>query len=480
VNTFLQSAFARLRKPKWHACVLLLLLLTAASYRFTFHEDPALSITNHDTIAYVGSGHIDFFSLDFFTSNRPATISLIYKLLEPETEYQYTNLVSPAESIKSSKTFQPGLDRVGIAQAVFSTCAWSLLAVSIYHQLQQPFLKLSGALLVLLFAFSPQLADWDSILMSESISTSFYALVLALTLELTAKIAHAQTDWDRSTKLLIAAWLLTVVFWTFVRDTNAYMLLVFAAVLGLGLLIPKLRPHFNFRYTVVIIALLGALFLFHSQTLFMSSRWINPFFNNLLFDVLPYPERTQFFIDHGMPLTDEMRGFVAGPGNQKGFFEISTLMDWTLKKAPITYIQFVVSNPGISMERFISRAATVLSENTQPFYTPDSEITPHWVFFIGDLLHPKSNSVYLVSTLACLAFFVSAHYSQSHKLIGLAWISTFFLLGQYGLLFISLMGDGLSHVRHAMGTTVHLRLSLWLFSCFTLDGIGLAMQKTRL
>ncbi|MBN2500975.1 MAG: hypothetical protein JXB38_09385 [Anaerolineales bacterium] len=473
------KAFFQRLKLEWHSFVLILPLIAGMGYRFSLHENPALSITNYDTIAYVGSGEIDFFSLDFFTSNRPATISLTYKLLEPKTEYQYTNLVSPAENIKSPKTYQPGFDRVAITQAIFSTLTWSLLAVVIYRQLRQPFLKLSGALLVLLFAFSPQLADWDSILMSESISISFYALVLALTLELTAKIAQVETGWDRSTKLLMAVWLLVVVFWIFARDTNAYMLLVFAVVLGLGLLIPKLRPHFNLSYTLVVVALLLGLFFFHNRTLFMSSRWINPFFNNLLRDVLPYADRTQFFTDNGMPLTDEMLGFVDGPGNQKGFFEIEPLVAWVNEKGSTTYLKFILSKPAVTWERFISKAALVFSENTQPFFIPDYEVTPRWVFFMGDLLHPKSNSVYLAAALACLGFLISAHRSQSRALVGLAWIGAFFLLGQLGLLFMSLMGDALGLVRHAMGTAIHLRLSLWVFSCFILDGIGLAMQKTR-
>ncbi len=83
--------------------------------RFMLYGNPALSIGGSDTNSFLESSKKPILSLDFFTSRRPATMNLFYKILEPPSGYDYIhepqrlkNRVKGAENLFYLPGLEPG------------------------------------------------------------------------------------------------------------------------------------------------------------------------------------------------------------------------------------------------------------------------------------------------------------------------------------------------------------------------------------
>ena len=459
-------------KHTWLLILIVAFALILLFVRITAYEPLGYSISTYDTQGFINSGHIDFPSSDFFLSNRPATISLLYKLLEPETGYQITALSSPAEDIYQPPAIQPGLERVAIAQGMLSIGAWLLLAAAVARQLKNPGLQIIATLLILAFGFSPAIAEWDSVLLSEPISLSLFVILLAISIELLSRLFSTSGDAGSWTRTLLVAWSLVLVLWVFARDTNAYLLLILIAGLVVLLLLSwrgKLASLLNSRSLIVAILVLASLFLFHNFTLQQSGRWINPFFNNILHNVLPFPDRVAFFESKGMPITDEVWALRNSPGNEDGFFQIPELMAWTTAHGTSAYVQFLLAYPGWTMEKFFSGVEVSFSENRQPFFFRNEERTTPTISYIGDLLHSRSSSVIWIVLAETLIFGLLAVRKQRSDITALFFMFSALFIGELLMLFISIHGDALGIVRHGMGSVIPLRLSLWLLPPFILD-----------
>ncbi|MCL5429713.1 MAG: hypothetical protein M1347_07955 [Chloroflexi bacterium] len=467
-------------KNIWLLIVLVALVVVFLLIRVNAYEPIGYSISTYDTQAFITAGRVPFFSREFFTSDRPATISLFYKLLQPASGYQITAFASPAEDIYQPPAIQPGLQRVAFAQGLLSISAWLLLAVIVVRRLTNPGLKIIAGLLILAFGFSPTIAEWDAVLLSEPLSLTLFVILLAISIELAFRFAQ-QASAASWTKALFAFWGVVLLLWIFARDTNAYMLLIFIAALGVLLVLRwqrKFTGLLSTRALIVAIASLALLFVIHNFTLQQSGRWINPFFNNILHNVFPYPDRIAFFESKGMPITDEVWALRNSPGNEDGFFEIPELMSWTNIHGTSTYMQFLLAFPGWAFEKFFTGVETSFSENRQPFFFPNEYRTAPAISYIGDLLHPKSSSVIWIVLIELAVFGYLAFRRDKPPHIALFLLLATLFLGEILMLFVSIHGDALGTVRHAMGSVMPLRLSVWLFLPFILDMYGLPEDKS--
>ncbi|KAA3648455.1 MAG: hypothetical protein DWQ07_05535 [Chloroflexi bacterium] len=458
---------------KWNHVVIALVLVLGIQLRMTSYGDPSLSVSNYDSVEFIRASERDVFSIDFFTSNRPATIVLFYKLLEPATGYELTNLSSPAESLRIEKTMQPGLDRIALGQMWVAIFCWSALALSLARRVKNPVLKILIVILTLTFAFSPNLADWDSVLLSESLALALFALILAATLELVPLLLEDSKRIKPTTVALLAVWAIAMALWVFSRDTNSYMLLVMLASVIALLLFPGVRQKYNWRVLLFIAVFIAGLFMFQNRTLATSDRWVNPFFNNMLFNVFPYPERMTYFAAQGMPLTDEVLAFRDGLPNQDGFWEIPYLMDWVFAEGYNVYTRFLITHPGYTFQKVLDSFSVVFTENVQPFFSSDPEHTPQWMYYLGSLLHPVFNSVMFIVVLLTGLLVWQAFSTRGEKDVLMAGLFTMLVLGLFAMLAVSVLGDGLSTIRHAMVAVVPFRLFLWLLTIIVVDRLFL-------
>ena len=454
---------------KWHRIFIALIIIFGIQLRLTSYADPTLSVSNYDSVEFIRAAERDIFSLEFFTSNRPATIVLFYKLLEPASGYQLTNLSSPAESLRIEKTLQPGLDRIVVGQMWVAILCWSALAIALARRVLNPVLKIVIVILTLAFAFSPNLADWDSVLLSESLALALFALTLAFTLELIPHLMGNGEGIRPATIWTLLFWATAIGLWGFSRDTNSYMILVmFASVIAL-LVFPGVRGTFNWRVLLLVSGLLIGLFLVQNRTLATSDRWVNPFFNNMLVNVFPYPERMAYFEAQGMPLTDEVLAFRDGLPNQDGFWEIPYLMDWVFAEGYSTYARFLITHPGYTVQKILDSFKIVFTENEQPFFPKNFDHTPQWMFYFGNILHPVNNSVVFIVVLLTGGLVWQAYSSRRDNDIRISGLFTVLVLGLFVMLAVSALGDGLGTIRHAMVAVVPFRLFLWLLTLILVD-----------
>lgn len=454
------------------------MITLAALLRLFASGDPVLSIATADTPNIIQSSRIPLLSWDFLTSNRTPTIALIYKILEPASGYEIARLSEPAVAGTMELAFNPGLHRVAIAQLVLAMLCWFALAVVVARHLVNPFLKIFGALLVLVFAISPQLTDWDRVLISESISFSLFALMLALSLEMSVRIARDGRRLSLCTKLLAGTWLISLLFWVFSRDSNSYLLPVTIGALGVPLLIPRLRRQLPTRAVLVLISVAGLMFAFHSITLNRSDRWVNPFLNNLIHNVLPYEHRVAFFERRGMPVSDELLAFQTSRGNERGFFKLPDFMEWVYDRGASTYALFLMDDPHWTFAMLLSNVDYLFSVNTQPYFYRPPNTALDRLSSLGDYLHTRAGSTIVLAGALTLAFLVMAFPRRDRTRIALGYTFVWLLLSELAMLFVSFHGDTLGVQRHTLVAVMPFRLSLWILAVFMVDrAVSLAQPR---
>lgn len=428
-----------------------------------------LSIATADTPNIIHSSRIPLLSWDFLTSNRTPTIALFYKILEPASGYEIVRFSEPVVSGNVELAFNPGLDRIVIAQLVVAMLCWFTLAAVVARHLVNPALKIFGTFVVLMFALSPQLTDWDHVLLSESISFSLFALLLALTLEMSVRIARDGRQLSLRTKLLAGIWLASLLFWVFSRDSNAYLLPVIIGALGLPLLIPRLRQQLAMRALLILIAVLGLIFVFHNVTLNQSDRWVNPFLNNLIHNVLPYEHRVAFFERHGMPVSDELLAFQTSRGNERGFLELPDFMQWVYDRGASTYALFLLNDPRWTFTALLSNVDYLFSVNTQPYFYRPYDAALIWLSSFGDHLHTTAGSTVVLAVLLTLAFLVMVFLCRDRIRFAISYTFVWLLLAEFEMLFVSFHGDTLGVQRHTLVAVMPFRLSLWILAVFVID-----------
>ncbi len=453
---------------RWHLVALALLVATAILLRVGSYGDPRLSIATSDTNDIIESSHLPLLSWQFLTSNRTATIALLYKILEPGSGYALVQIGQPAFSDPTVKAYQPGLDRIVVAQMVLAILAWSALAMVTARHLNNRVLKVVGAALILGFGFSPALAEWDSVLMSEPVSLSLFALLLALTLELAVRIANLQGRPDTGTRVVVGIWLVILVLWVFARDSNAYVLPVTIVMILLVLSRRSLRRRLPSPYLLGLAVLLAGLFVFHNATLRASDRWINPFLNNLIYKILPEENRLAFFNALGMPTTEEVLAFRTSRGNESGFLALPDFMAWVRTRGYPSYARFLLAHPRWAVNFLMRNLGFLFSENFQPYYREQPGNYPVWFKPIGEMLHPTSSAPVLMDALATLGLLVLA-WRLGGRALAIGWFFLWLLLGEFLMLFVAFCGDSLGVIRHALVAIVPLRLSLWVLPLFGMD-----------
>jgi hypothetical protein len=468
-----------LRNRQVYVILILMVMIASASVlRLASTGNLSLSIATADTPNIIDSSRIPLLSWDFLTSNRTPTIALIYKILEPPSGYDIVGISEPAISRTVELEFNPGLYRVAISQHIIAMLCWFTLAVVVARHLGNLILKIFGALLVLLFAISPQLTEWDSVLMSESISFSLFALVLALSLELSVRIAHDGRQLKLRTKLLSGMWLVVLLFWVFTRDSNAYLLLAAIGALGVPLLIPRLRNQVATRYLLVMVVLLGLMFFFHNVTLNQSDRWVNPFLNNLIHNILPHDGRVAFFESHGMPVSDELLAFQTSRGNERGFFNLPGFMDWVWDRGFSTYTLFLLNDPVWTVSTFLNNVDYLFSVNIQPYFRRPYNPALTWLSAIGDYLHTTASSSLILVILLALGFLVMVFLNSDRRRLSLGYIFIWLMLAEFVMLFVGFHGDTLGVQRHTLVALIPFRLSLWILAIFVIDqAVSIAQRR---
>jgi len=433
----------------------------------------------NDTDGYIAAAQYPSFSWQSLTAERPPTVPLLYRVFMPQSGYKLTN-VSQASLGGETKQLapQPGFEGIVIFQMVFSILTWCVLAWVVFFKLKTPGIRLTAVALILIFAFSPQVADWDSILSSESLTFSLLALVLAFTILLVHRMANKIFTGSFSSGILLAAWLASITLWIFARDSNVYLIPVTVVFLILAGFLALKKKGALIMLGVAALYLLG-LFTLQQKTMNLSMRWEKPFIADLIGNVLSYPSRVDFFIQKGMPFSPKLKDAIKAGVRHDDYAKFPDFMQWMKNGGYSTYTQFLISNPFWASLQVYNDLDGLFGSNLQPYFPTGTTSRPGWLVNIGNLVHPLSTTVIPeIFLLSAIIFAAALMYREPGQM---AWAAFFIwlLLVAFLLLFVGYHGDFYSKDRHVLVPVLQMRLSFWMTILIAAEFIFSTKEKQR-
>ncbi len=433
--------------------LVLAIIAVGVFMRLTVHGNLGLSVANADTESYVESSQVNPLSWEAFTNYRPFTTNLIYKVFTPGNGYRYRAL-SNTETGTVQRIIDRGFKDIAMLQSVVSIIAWACLAWTFSSRLQSGIVKIASAGLIMAFGFTPQIADWDSVLSSESLSISLFILAFAILIWL----AFAFYDDPKiNAKKIIGSILLfaALFFWVFVRDVNAYSL-IFPVILLLGLYVfPRFRKTKFFFFAGIIIF---SLFIVGEISARQRPLWQLALGHVWASDILPFPGNVEFFAERGMP--------------EHGTPEYT---DWFNEHARSTYAQFLLAHPVYTTFKFFRDLNATFATNMQSYFDAKDLPTRPALIIAGNYLHSKSGSIFFI-TLALLLIMCSQIFYQNKPNIPWMWLMGWAFLTAGATVFVSIFGDTYGTPRHALSSTMTYRLLTWMLLFILAD---FSMMRTE-
>lgn len=250
-------------------------------------------------------------------------------------------------------------------QAVVAVVCWAVLATSVFTVTGRR-LRWPAALAVLAFSVTAPVTMWERSVLSESLALSLLALVVAASLQLACR-----PSWPRAVGLLGA-----LALWSITRDSNAVVAAAGGTAVVLYVAVSWVRARHGSgagapRRRDPLVALgVGSLVLAAAVGWAAShgDRHAFPMRNVYEVRVLPYPDRVQWFADHGMPQADQFTGPGArAPYREEGLPPVvyvadddATLGEW---------LDWVESDGRAAFARYVATHPTYLV--TEPLRSPE-------------------------------------------------------------------------------------------------------------
>ncbi len=315
---------------------------------------------------------------------------------------------------------------------------------------------------VLAFSLSADITQWDSVVMSESLSLSFLALWLAAWLWLL-------DGWHPAA--MAAVGVIGFLF-VFSREVNAYLGLAAGAILIAFYLWKRQNK------ALVLGLALAAIFALNAPLSARGERWVFPLLNVIAQRILPSKEFTAFFESRGMPVNKTLKSLAGQWGNSQdsAFYNSDKLrdfQDWLYRDGRQTYYDFLFSHLGWSLAEPARNAGALLSPNVRRFGPQnDPGVLPAWA---EELVYPKASTpVWPYLWLGLAAGTLAAVLAQRRSP---GWLHPGWLVGAAALALVYphmalvYQGDVMEMARHAIGVAVQARIGVWLLLAFGLDGL---------
>jgi len=395
---------------------------------------------------------------------RPLTLPLVYKLLSNNVE------------------------RIAAFQWIVAVIGWGMLAGAVAIVLKSKLLKITGFCVILCLSLSRDIAFWNSMLLSESLSNALFVVLIALALLIGAAIQRKAL----SVPMQFVAGLIVLIcafFWSQTRDTNSYFLLGIAGLIVLvsvGGLIMQLGAtrgvvptEFNIRrgdspsrpcFVLPFIVVIGFVAIYVQQNRHADAglRWQYSLVNVMAHRILPYPDKTQFFVDRGMPNTPEVMAY-AGQGNFAWSFDLDfpAFGDWIDQDAKRVYVEYLLSRPVESLtEPLIWWNRLLLYERDLLTDYMSTPVIPAWQKPITAVFYTETWGLLVLSAAGLVIF------GASVLTRGWDWryaIPIALLLLVYPIAFLNWHGDSHAVERHALHVALQWRLAMWFFILFAVD-----------
>jgi hypothetical protein len=230
------------------------------------------------------------------------------------------------------------------AQFAFSVLAWLAFASALAAQYRRWWVSVLAFTAALALGLSAGVTQWDSMILSESVSTSLFAVLMTMWMRLSNGLTTPKT----------LAILVIAIAWSMSREANCLLV----APLGVAVVLWGLwylRPHTLERRLSALLG--GGLLAIVIATFAISGygdRWVFPLLNVIGTRVLPSPEKLAFFQAHGMPVNSklmEMSGEYASGKNWAFYYapELAEFRAWVNTQGRAVYARDLVMHPWRSL-----------------------------------------------------------------------------------------------------------------------------------
>ena len=441
----------RFIKEKTPYLLLLVIIVAMAWLRLTTYGKLSLSVGTPDTPGYVNASRAPLFSMEMFTGRRLFSTNILFKLANNESTCPDPKVSIPGAGQENDRTDEQCFDAIVLLQNILAVTGWSALAWVVARRLRQFVFKLLAATIILGFAYTPQIAEWDSILSPESLSLSLFALLFALLLEICIRIADGQALSSPGTTIwLITFALLVFFYWIFLRDVHIY-----SAFMLVGLAIPFLfyKNIRAIRVVIPLLIILFALFLFGSTTAHLSPRWQPSISHSFDTYILPSQTAVEFMTSRGMP--DPQSG--------------EPYESWFNANADRSYALFLVTHPGFIVTNLINAQEYFSDSFFQPYYRPVESQTREYLSLLGEFLHPTTNAVFILDALLLAGMLIAAIKHRDAHHTAWAWVAVWAFLFAAVSLFTGFFGDTYGTRRHIFPSVELFRLYTWMFLFVVMD-----------
>jgi hypothetical protein len=416
--------------------------------RLTSYGSLKLSIANADTTSYIEGGTAPVFSQNMFTKNRLFTTNLLYHLADVQG-CKIQTISYPALGTETYRSVQPCFDRIVFFQNIVSIIAWSILALVVSKRLSGGYEKLLAVSVITAFGFTPAIADWDSILGSESLTFSLFAISAALIMEI-----YFNVDIDRGNRkysiFINSLAIVTLVLWAFTRDANIYMLVVLFVLSIIPVIVwPVVRKNKNL---FILIAAVFITIVIGLQSAMASRRWEAPMANVFTDLILPHPARVEFMQNLGMP----------DPAS-------TDYSAWFNRNAPRAYGRFLLFHPGFALTSLVSNLGGIFYENIQPYFFSEQTPARKMLILANDIFHPGTHLVLILDILLMAGLIFSVFRRKNKNLTVWVWLGTWLFFSAMLTLAVGFFADSVGITRHTMFAIEMFRLMMWLFLLILLD-----------
>ena len=393
-----------------------------------------------DTDAYLRISREALVDQDFWAGTRPLVFPLLLKITR--------------QDLQLASAIQLGI----------SILAWGFLACIVSRFIRPPLLQIAAFSWILALSLDRHISGWDFVMMSESLSLSLLAIFIGVSLWLL-----------ESWRIYIIVLLLAIgLLLALTRDTNAWLLLIFAMLLTIAVLFKLVGSR-----TLVIVAGLSVIFLVSSANANKGYRWVFPLGNVIGQRILPYGSPFRYFEKCGMPVSPRLIDLAGQFANaqERAFFEdpeLEPFRQWMMENGRSCYMSWLVSHPIDSLQVVFLRFDELISFSSVDGYFSRA-YDPLMPVALGKLFYPECFSfwIWIFTTLTALVGTWLQFWKDNKLWAGLIFINLSFLPH----IFISWHGDAMAPARHALTVGGQLYLSFSLFGILALERFWVARIK---
>ncbi len=353
-----------------------------------------------------------------------------------------------------------------VIQLGITILAWGILSHLISSSFHLVWLRLFSFVLILALSLVRHLAGWDFVMMTESLSLSSFALLIACGIRLLR-------GW-RIHKVIV---LCVVAFlFAFTRDTNAYLLAMFAGMLLFAVLFHWAAPR-----ALIVAAVFMLIFFISNLSADTSERWVFPLVNVVGKRLLPYTASIQSFESCGMPVTPELLRLADSfaNGQDRAFFNDPALEGfrvWVREHGKSCYARWLLAHPAQAIgQAFGEFNGLIYFEDVDGYFSRRyTDVLPSRV---ERALYPVYYVTWLWAVLTIAALIAVMRRAWRDNVLWAVFIML--CLTIFPHLFITWHGDAMAPHRHAVSVGMQLALTMWLLIFLVLEKADIQFTKEK-